>query len=41
MWQLDADVIELLAQNLARLDEKGDADRAGVYYILSEYNTSI
>ncbi|KAL1958812.1 hypothetical protein VTO42DRAFT_3649 [Malbranchea cinnamomea] len=32
---LDADVIELLAQNLARLDEGNEADRAGVYYILS------
>ncbi|KAL4930508.1 DNA-directed RNA polymerase II core subunit RPB2 [Aspergillus undulatus] len=32
---LDADLIELLAQNLSRLDEESDADRAGVYYILS------
>ncbi|BCS23362.1 beta-catenin-like protein 1 [Aspergillus puulaauensis] len=31
---LDADLIELLAQNLSRLDEGSDADRAGVYYIL-------
>ncbi|KAL2831325.1 Catenin-beta-like protein [Aspergillus pseudoustus] len=32
---LDADLIELLAQNLSRLDEESEADRAGVYYILS------
>ncbi|KAL4917115.1 hypothetical protein BDW62DRAFT_211468 [Aspergillus aurantiobrunneus] len=31
---LDADLIELLAQNLSRLDEESDADRVGVYYIL-------
>ncbi|KAL5334855.1 beta and beta-prime subunits of DNA dependent RNA-polymerase [Aspergillus crustosus] len=31
---LSADLIELLAQNLSRLDEEADADRAGVYYIL-------
>ncbi|KAL4878273.1 Catenin-beta-like protein [Aspergillus karnatakaensis] len=31
---LDADLVELLAQNLSRLDEEADADRAGVYYIL-------
>ncbi|KAJ5109703.1 hypothetical protein N7532_002348 [Penicillium argentinense] len=31
---IDADVIELLASNLSRLDEKEDADRAGVYYTL-------
>ncbi|KAL4801947.1 Catenin-beta-like protein [Aspergillus unguis] len=31
---LEADLIELLAQNLSRLDEESDADRAGVYYIL-------
>lgn len=34
--QLDADVIELLVQNLSRLDESNEADRAGVYYTLSE-----
>ncbi|KAB8240208.1 beta and beta-prime subunits of DNA dependent RNA-polymerase [Aspergillus flavus] len=32
---LDADLIELLAQNLSRLDEESDVDRAGVYYVLS------
>ncbi|KAL3494326.1 Catenin-beta-like protein [Aspergillus germanicus] len=32
---LDADLIELLAQNLSRLDEESEADRAGVYYILN------
>ncbi|PYH90381.1 DUF1716 domain protein [Aspergillus ellipticus CBS 707.79] len=32
---LDADLIELLAQNLTRLDEASDVDRAGVYYVLS------
>jgi beta-catenin-like protein 1 len=32
---LDAGVIELLAQNLSRLDQENDADRAGVYYVLS------
>ncbi|KAI9372136.1 hypothetical protein BJX61DRAFT_534225 [Aspergillus egyptiacus] len=32
---LDADLIELLAQNLSRLDEESDADRIGVYHILS------
>ncbi|CEL06785.1 Putative DUF1716 domain protein [Aspergillus calidoustus] len=32
---LDADLIELLAQNLSRLDEEAEADRAGVYYILN------
>ncbi|KKK19963.1 hypothetical protein P175DRAFT_0478104 [Aspergillus ochraceoroseus IBT 24754] len=31
---LDADLIELLAQNLARLDEGSEADRAGIYYVL-------
>ncbi|KAL4993188.1 Catenin-beta-like protein [Aspergillus recurvatus] len=31
---LDADLIELLAQNLSRLNEEEEADRAGVYYIL-------
>ncbi|KAH8692368.1 DUF1716 domain protein [Talaromyces proteolyticus] len=32
---LDADIIELLAQNLSRLDESNDTDRSGVYYILN------
>ncbi|KAH8431130.1 beta-catenin-like protein 1 [Aspergillus melleus] len=31
---LDADLIELLSQNLSRLDEGSEADRAGVYYVL-------
>ncbi|KAJ5979859.1 hypothetical protein N7481_007157 [Penicillium waksmanii] len=31
---IDADLIELLASNLSRLDENVDTDRAGVYYIL-------
>ncbi|KAI5290722.1 hypothetical protein KEM54_000651 [Ascosphaera aggregata] len=32
---LDSDLIELLASNLARLDESSEFDRAGVYHILS------
>ncbi|OJD17629.1 hypothetical protein AJ78_02279 [Emergomyces pasteurianus Ep9510] len=32
---VDADVIALLGQNLARLDEGIDADRAGVYHVMS------
>ncbi|OJD25853.1 hypothetical protein ACJ73_02775 [Blastomyces percursus] len=32
---VDADVIALLSQNLARLDEGNDADRAGVYHVMS------
>ncbi|KAK2798178.1 hypothetical protein FQN51_007864 [Onygenales sp. PD_10] len=32
---LEADLIQLLGQNLARLDESIDADRSGVYHILS------
>ncbi|KAI5296031.1 hypothetical protein KEM52_006002 [Ascosphaera acerosa] len=32
---LDADLVELLASNLARLDETSEFDRAGVYHILS------
>ncbi|RAL04322.1 beta-catenin-like protein 1 [Aspergillus ibericus CBS 121593] len=32
---LDADLIELLAQNLTRLDEESEVDRAGVYYALN------
>ncbi|KAL1982961.1 hypothetical protein VTN96DRAFT_648 [Rasamsonia emersonii] len=34
---LDADVIELLVQNLSRLDESNEADRAGVYYTLNVF----
>ncbi|KAJ5580205.1 uncharacterized protein N7459_006190 [Penicillium hispanicum] len=30
---MDADLVELLTQNLARLDENSETDRAGVYYI--------
>ncbi|KAK2804531.1 hypothetical protein FQN50_006606 [Emmonsiellopsis sp. PD_5] len=33
--KLEADLIQLLGQNLARLDESIDADRSGVYHILS------
>ena len=32
---LDADVVELLTQNLARMDEEAESDRAGVYHVLS------
>ncbi|RAH49449.1 DNA-directed RNA polymerase II core subunit RPB2 [Aspergillus brunneoviolaceus CBS 621.78] len=32
---LDADLVELLAQNLSRLDEESEVDRAGVYYVLN------
>jgi beta-catenin-like protein 1 len=35
--QMDADLIELLTQNLGRLDESSETDRAGVYYVLSEF----
>ncbi len=31
---LDADVVELLTQNLARLDEEVESDRTGVYHVL-------
>jgi beta-catenin-like protein 1 len=31
---LEADVVELLTQNLARLDEENESDRAGVYHVL-------
>jgi beta-catenin-like protein 1 len=31
---LGADVVELLAQNLARMDEEAESDRAGVYHVL-------
>ena len=32
---LDADLLDLLSQNLERLDENNDADRSGVYHSLS------
>ena len=32
---LEADLLDLLAQNLERLDETNDADRSGVYQIMS------
>ncbi|PGH11192.1 hypothetical protein AJ79_05034 [Helicocarpus griseus UAMH5409] len=32
---VDADVIALLGQNLARLDEENEADRSGVYHVMS------
>jgi hypothetical protein len=35
--QMDADLIELLTQNLGRLDESSETDRAGVYYVLGEF----
>lgn len=35
--KVDADVIALLAQNLARLDEGNDADRSGVYHVMSRF----
>ncbi|KAF3480713.1 uncharacterized protein GIQ15_06060 [Arthroderma uncinatum] len=31
---LESDILELLSQNLARLDEENEADRSGVYHIL-------
>ena len=34
--KMDADLIELLTQNLSRLDESSETDRAGVYYVLGE-----
>jgi len=33
--KLDSDVIDLLTQNLSRLDEENETDRAGTYHILS------
>lgn len=36
-FKMDADLIELLTQNLTRLDESVETDRAGIYYALSEY----
>ncbi len=32
---VEADVVDLLTQNLARLEEKSESDRAGVYHVLS------
>jgi beta-catenin-like protein 1 len=32
---LEADVVDLLTQNLTRLDEKIESDRSGVYHVLS------
>jgi beta-catenin-like protein 1 len=32
---LEADVVDLLTQNLARLDEENESDRSGVYHVLS------
>jgi beta-catenin-like protein 1 len=32
---LEADVVNLLTQNLTRLDEKNESDRSGVYHVLS------
>ena len=32
---LEADIVDLLTQNLARLDEKNESDREGVYHVLS------
>lgn len=34
--QMNADLIELLTQNLSRFDEGSDIDRTGVYYVLGE-----
>lgn len=34
---MDADLVELLTQNLSRLNEVSETDRAGVYYILGEF----
>jgi beta-catenin-like protein 1 len=33
--KLEADILELLAQNFARLDESNESDRSGVYHALS------
>ena len=32
---LDADLVDLLTQNLSRLNEKDEADRSGVYHVLN------
>ena len=32
---LEADVVDLLTQNLTRLDEKNESDRSGVFHVLS------
>ncbi len=37
---MDADLVELLTQNLSRLDEGAESDRTGVYYILSKFTFS-
>jgi beta-catenin-like protein 1 len=34
---LEADIVDLLTQNLVRLDEKNESDRAGVYHVLSVF----
>src|SRR5256885_1270702 len=34
---VEADVVDLLTQNLARLDEKNESDRSGVYHVLSVF----
>jgi beta-catenin-like protein 1 len=34
---MEAGLIELLTQNLSRLDETSETDRAGVYYVLGKY----
>lgn len=39
--KLEADVLDLLTQNLSRLNEENEADRAGVYHILSTTSTQI
>lgn len=33
--QLEADLLSLLHDNIARLDEENESDRAGVYHVLS------
>lgn len=34
--KLEADVLELLVQNFARLDESNESDRNGAYHSLSK-----
>ena len=34
---LEADLVDLLTQNLTRLDEKDETDRQGVYYVLNVF----
>lgn len=36
MWQLEANLLNLLYENLARFDEKIESDRAGVYHVLGQ-----